>query len=112
MNEITIGASFKCSKNGGTVNVDYATKQITMANDAFLQKVQNIGTTTEVIGLDDVASPGYFYFKNLDPVGTVNAINIGLVTPGEFALVPSRQTVIYAKTDNAAANLLIAACEV
>ena len=114
-NEITIYGGINISKNSATISVPTISKQITMANTAMLQNVQNIGTSTEALTLDDVASPGYFLLKNLGP----DTIKVGNDSPptfitlknGEFAVFPSTLTAINAKAAATASNLMVVACE-
>ena len=112
-NEIQISAQLLCSKNGSSIACS-GSKTITMAGEPANKTTQIIGTTTEALALGDVSAPGYVYIKNND---ATNFVRIGLVTavtsgnalitllPGEFALFPTRQTVIYAIADTAACNV-------
>lgn len=111
-NEIQFSASLQVA-NGTTVSLN-ASASATMAGADFIAGTQAIGTTTEAITLGDVATPGYIMIKNTD---ATNFVQIGLATPvtagdafakllpGEFCLVPTRQTVIYALADTAPVNI-------
>jgi hypothetical protein len=118
-NEIVLTGGLNVTKSGVTVSAN-GSKTIDMSGDQLLGNVQIIGTVTEALSFVDVVTIGYVYVKNLD---TTNFIEIGLVTAvtsgnalitlkaGEFAVFPTRQTVIYAKADTAPCNLQIVMTE-
>jgi hypothetical protein len=117
-NEVTLTAGLSVTKDGTTLQ-GYVNKQITMSGTPKISNTQTIGTTTEQLVLGDIASMGYLYLKNLD---STNFVEIGLSTPvsganamikllpGEAAIIPTRQTTIYAKADTAAVALEVVAC--
>lgn len=55
-------------------------RQRTVADDTFIDIIQNIGITEEAISLGGLASIGTYCFKNLDPV---NFITIRKTTGGD-----------------------------
>lgn len=119
-NETTIVAQLTCTKSGVTVSGNPGSKVITMAGDQLFSNVQEIGTTTEQISLGEIATPGYVWLKNNDDTNFVEidlntpvASGTAFVTllPGEFCLLPTRMTTIYAKADTAAVNLAVVAVE-
>ena len=118
-NEITFSASLSVTRAGLTVSGS-TSLNVTMAGTEFMANLQSIGTITEAIDLQDLATPGYFYFKNTD---ANNFVEIGTATPvsganaflkllpGEASICMCRQTVIYAKADTGAVSLQIIAAE-
>lgn len=118
-NEITISAQLTVTKSGQTVSGS-ANLPITMAGDQMFSNVQEIGLTTEQVSLGEIATPGYIWLKNQDDT---NFVEIDLATPvtagsafckllpGECALIPTRQTTIYALADTATVNLAVVAVE-
>jgi hypothetical protein len=117
--EIQFNGALTVSKNGAVVSGS-ASLLVDMTGTNMIANVQNIGTSTEQITFGDVSTPGYAFFKNLDPT---NFVMIGLTTavtsgnamlkllPGECALCPTRQTVIYAIADTGACDLLVVIAE-
>ena len=116
-NEITCSASLAAAKSGAAIS-NSGSKQITMTANPMQSVVQNIGTTTEALVFGDIVAVKYLFIKNLD---ATNYIEVGLNTPvtqifakllaGEFALLPVGTSVIYAKANTAACNLLVAATD-
>lgn len=118
-NETNISAQLTCTKSGQTVSGS-GNLPITMAGDQPFSNVQPIGTSTEVIDLGSVSTIGYLWLKNQDDT---NFVQIDLATPvtsgsafckllpGEFCMVPTRQTTIYALADTAEVNLAVVAVE-
>ena len=54
---------------------------VTLSGSTAIGGVQTIGTTAEVIIMNDVTSPGYAYFRN---TGTTNFVELGTGTGGSF----------------------------
>ena len=117
-NETQLNLTLSNNKSGvfisGTVGLS-----ITMAGTNSISSVQNIGTATEVLVIGDVTTIGYLMVKNLD---TTNYVELDLNTPvagtafckllpGEACIIPTRQTVIYAKANTAACDCLVLAIE-
>ena len=118
-NEISFTASLSISKGG--VNISGSgSATVTMAGNNLLGTVQNIGAATEAIAIGDMTTPGYLWVKNLDAtnfiqIGLTNPVNAGnamvKLLPGEFALMPTRQTAIYALADTAPCDLEVVIVE-
>jgi hypothetical protein len=118
-NTISMASSMSVSNLGLTASVA-PTISVTQVGNAVLAGVQTIGATTEQISFGDVATPGYIFCKNLD---ATNFILISLVTPavsgtsfakllpGEFCLVPTRQTTVYAIADTSPCDLQVIIAE-
>ena len=118
-NEITLTAALSVVKSGVSISGQVNSKSITQAGDQSLGNVQIIGTSTEALTLGDVVTIGYLYLKNLD---STNFVEFDLNTPvagtafckllaGEAAVIPTRQTTIYAKADTANVNVNVVAIE-
>lgn len=117
-NEILTRATLNVTKNNAAISMD-GTKQMDMAGNTFIGNVQTVGLTTEALLLGDVSSMGYLFLKNLD---ATNFCMFSLVSPaasggafctlkaGEFAVIPTRQTTIYAIADTAPVNVQVGAC--
>lgn len=117
-NEISLQALLTTSKNGVTISGSVS-KAITQTGDQAIGNVQIIGTATEALVLGDVTTIGYIYLKNMD---ATNFVSFGLNTPvagdafckllpGEAAVIPTRQTTIYAIADTAPVNVNVVAVE-
>ncbi len=113
--EITIGTTLNANKNGASLNRNDST-QIDMAGSTFIQNVQTISASTGTVTLDmgSVTSPGFVRLKNVDPTnfvcfsltsGATASNAFCTLRPGEHALIPTRQTNIYARADTAAVNV-------
>ena len=114
--QVSIGAA------GGAVVGVATPAAINQVGTNSIGNVQNIGTTTEAIVLGDVTTIGYLMLINLD---ATNFVSVGLATPvttgpgnafakllpGEFCIIPTRQTVIYALADTAACDVFVVAIE-
>lgn len=81
-NEITLNLSLKVSKSylqhsetPGTITVDLSGTNATGGS-------QNIGTAAEAIVMNDVATAGYAFFRNLGPT---NYVELGTGTGTSFA---------------------------
>lgn len=117
--EITFSGSLSMVKTGLTIS-GTGSVVATLAGNTGIGTVQNIGTSTEAIAMGDVATPGYLFLKNQD---ATNYIQIGLTNPvsagdafltllaGEFAIVPTRQTSIYAIAVGGACDLQVVLTE-
>lgn len=101
------GTNAYATVTGGSTtafNVDQSTKRYT-------KKVVNVGTSEETIDLDDVSSPGYAYFKNLDgtnfvQLGASTGVYFARINADKGAIIPLDSGVtIYAKADTAAVDL-------
>jgi len=111
--EITLSGGLALQRNGTSLSVSLA-KNIDMTGNEYILGVQIIGITTEAIDLGDATTPGYMWFKNLDPT---NFVQLALATPvtganafakllpNEAFPIPCKQTVIYAMADTAPVSL-------
>jgi hypothetical protein len=118
-NEITFNAALAISIAGVSLSGS-GSKSVSIAGNNYFAQVQNIGLATEALDLGDLTTPGYLFLKNADPT---NFVQIGLTTPvtagnamvkllpGEFALIPTRQTVIYALADTGTVDLQVVLTE-
>ena len=83
-----------------------------MSGTRYIDNVQNIGTTAEALGVGDVGTAGWAYFKNLD---LTNYVEIGRdisgfqafikLLPGEACVVRLGTSAPYAKANTAAIDL-------
>lgn len=115
-NEITLSASLVLNKSGQSISGTVSGLAITQSGTNNIGSVQNIGTTSEALSFGDVATPGYLFLKNLDSTNFVNfdlnnpavaGTSFCKLLPGECALIPTRQTAIYAKADTAACDVYV-----
>lgn len=116
-NEISLTAALAHTRSGTTVQGSTGIA-ITQSGSTRIASVQTIGATSEAIALGDV-TPRYAYFKNLD---ATNFVYIGYQTactsanaflkllPGEAAVCPLAQAVLYALADTAPVNLEVILC--
>jgi hypothetical protein len=82
-NEITVSVQFSATKGGLKVSKDDAAT-FDMSGNNYAAGAPTIGTTEEALQMQDVATAGWAYFKNLD--GS-NYIEIGRVDGGTFRAV-------------------------
>lgn len=124
MATITLNGSLQVSIGtaGGAISSVASPAAITQVGTNSIGNVQNIGTTTEQIIYGDVTTIGYLMIQNLD---ATNFVSIGLATPvttgpgnafakllpGEFLIIPTRQTTVYALADTAACDVMVTAVE-
>jgi hypothetical protein len=120
MATISFSGSLSVTDGGTVVVKGSGSETATQSGAQLLSNVQIIGTTTEALLLGDVTTIGWLYLENLD---STNFVRVGLATPvtsgdafltipaGQFALVPTRQTTIYAIADTANVNLRVVAVE-
>ena len=117
---IRLAVELKLDTANGTSRLAPSALSITQVGAQKIANVQIVGTTTEALVLGDVTTIGYLALTNLD---ATNFVQIGLATPvdasnafckllpGESALIPTRQTTIYALADTASVNLDVLAIE-
>lgn len=113
--EITLQAALKATKGFLSIAKD-KTVRIDLSGTAFMNAVQNIGTTYEQIVIPaEIATAGCAFFRNLD---ATNYVEVGVVVaatfypllklkPGEVAVCRLATTTFYAKANTAAVNLEI-----
>lgn len=82
------------------------------ASDILIDKQLSIGTSEEQIELDDVASPGEVYIRNLDDTNYVRAgATTGQyatrVLAGRFAFFPLEGTTLFVIADTASVSVRI-----
>lgn len=121
-NEITVKVQLKVAKNGATIDTTSLSKAITMAGNGMLENVQTITSTTSQLNFGGVTAIGHLCVVNVETSGT-DRVNLSQATPaassgawahigfGDFALVPTRQNTVYAKTDVGSVKVLVAACD-
>jgi hypothetical protein len=108
-NELQISVNGSYNKNGAA-DIFNGSAQVTITSNAITGGIISIGTGDEVIGLGDIGTIGYVFFKNLDAVNFVVVGNNGSDYPlklkaGESCLVRWNAAAIHAKADTAACNL-------
>lgn len=78
---------------------------------------QNVGTSEETLDFGDIASPGWYLIKNLDPtnyvqIGPATTVYQDKLLPGTFTMGYLSSSTLYAKANTAACNVLIFVLEV
>lgn len=118
-NEISIAASLSCTISGLSVSGS-GSKSISIAGTEYLASVQTVGTSAEAVAMADVGTPGYLFVKNNDSTNFVYASlnaapdasnSFAKLLPGEFLLIPTRQTTIYLKADTSPCSCQIVLTE-
>jgi hypothetical protein len=117
-NTISFSASLSLSGPGLQLLASGSLANIAQAGTDGIEATMATSVTTSTITIGAVTTIGYLFVKNMDAVDT---IRIGLATPvssgnaavtllpGEFCLLPTRQTVWYAiATANTPALLALA----
>ena len=116
-NEISISASLSSSKTGLTV-AGSGSINVTQTAAAMLAAIQSIGTSSEAVDIGDIADLAYLFVKN---ESLVNFVYLSLVSPptvsnsfakllpGEFALVPCKQELVYGLADTTACDCQVVA---
>ena len=114
-NEIALAGGLTVAKNSAQISMS-GSKTVDMAGNPFISNIQIIGTTSEQLVFGDVTAPGYLFLKNLD---TTNYCMVSLVSPvvsatafctlkaGEFLVLPTRQTTVYAIANSAPVNVQV-----
>src|SRR4051812_503069 len=117
--EISFSAYLSANKNSVAVASGSLTKTNDMTGDQMFANVQIVGTSAEALAMNDVATLGLLFVRNMDATNFVQlALDSGMTNkfaklkPGEFCLVPvDPSATIYAKADTAACNLQVVAVE-
>lgn len=113
-NEIKISSQLRFIKGGVKITVGTANHYVDVSGDHSVHNTQEIGTNAEALGVGEIGTVGYCWFRNMD--GT-NFVEIGYNDVGGFMNViklkageecgPVRlgQDAPYAKADTAAVDL-------
>jgi len=112
--ELTVTTGWAYSKNGRDRQLIGTANQYDVSGNPVLENVQSIGFAThEAIEVGEVATPGFFYAKNLDDE---NFVEIGIddsgsfvpfvkLLPGETAQLFLSAITLYAQADTGAVLL-------
>ncbi len=74
-NELTVTGSISFTKLPvSLISMSEPGKTFDVAGAKYVRGVQNIGIAAEAILLGDVATPGWFFIKNLDPTNFVQIL--------------------------------------
>jgi hypothetical protein len=110
--ELTINAGLTFTKApAASQNVAVSPTTFDVTGSKFTRGVQEIGTSPEVIGLDDIGTPGWFYIKNLDDTNYVEILDATdgaaclKLKPGEFAIGRFGSAAPAANADTAACDI-------
>jgi hypothetical protein len=118
-NSISFSAGLNLSGTGISLSGNGSASAVQAGTNA-IEDTTALSTTTSQISIGSIVTMGYLYVKNLD---ATNNVRIGLVTPvtsgnafvtlqpGEFTIIPTRQTVIYAISVAATPQILVLAVE-
>jgi hypothetical protein len=120
-NEIQVSLSLTVSKNGASATASESITQ-TMSGDQFLNSVQIIGTSNEVLNFGDVTAGGWVVCKNLDATNYVeifldsgNAQLVAKLLPGASGAGEACKfkpgAAVYARANTAPVNLQVFTCE-
>jgi hypothetical protein len=112
-NELTIATSLSYTKSPvSTVALNEAGKTISVNGIKYVRGVQAIGTAAEAIDLGDVATPGWFFLRNLDSTNYVDILTqvaggaaFLRLKPGELAIGRFAVAAPAAQANGAAVNL-------
>jgi hypothetical protein len=114
-NEVNWSVSLSANKNGAGISGS-GSNSITMSGDTMIENVQTVGTSAELIVLEDVDSPSQILLKNLDATNYVEiALDSGMTNkfakllPGEALLIRPSSATLYARANTAACNVLVVA---
>lgn len=80
-NEISLVLRLTVEKGNFQQAINPGTLTVTMSGTTAAGGVQAIGTTAEAIGVTDVSTCGYAYFRNTD---ATNFVELGTGTGGSF----------------------------
>ena len=118
-NEISLSASVSSTKNNVTISLS-ASKSVDQSGNNAAMLIQSVGTSTEALSFGaDIGNVGFVLVKNTDAANYVEfdtqtpigANPFSRLNPGEFFLIPTRQTsTLYGKANTAACNVAIMAC--
>lgn len=111
--EISFSVSLKATKSSFVLPQHSTADTVDMATAGQAGGVQTVGTTHETIGVTDLSTPGWSYFKNLD---TTNYVELGRdvsasfypfvkLLPGEACVLRLGTTAPYAKANTASVKL-------
>jgi len=110
--EITVTMSLLALKGSVTATMSDSAKAYDMTGTKVLHNVQNVGfAAEEALGMGDITSPSWAYFRNLD---ATNFVEIRAATgesdliklkPGEHACFPLVATAPFVQADTAAVDL-------
>lgn len=118
-NNITFSGSLALSGTGIAMSGSGSGTATQVGTNA-IEETTSLSTTTSQISIGSIVNMGYLFVKNMD---TTNNVRIGLATPvnagnafaelkpGEFCVVPTRQTVIYAIAAAGTPEILAVAVE-
>lgn len=113
-NELTLNTSLALNKGGATPSVaGTRNAQYTVAGFRYVRGLQSVGTSEEALGIGELASLGYAWFKNLDGTNFVTiktgtgGVNMVKIKAGETAVFRfgSGVTAPFAIADTAAVKL-------
>jgi len=113
-NEVTVTASISVDESSIVQAISEAGVTFDLANTAvtkYVDGVQDIATTETAIDMGDVASPGWFFAKNLDATNFIELFAATVETafakllPGEFIMGKLSAVAPTAKADTAACAL-------
>jgi hypothetical protein len=112
-NEITIASSLT-AKNGSLTVTQEANTRADQTNKGGVQKIQNIGTSEEVVSLTGVTAARAILIKNLDATNFVDIgpesggamVGFARLKAGENCMLPLKPSVVVrAKADTAAVDI-------
>lgn len=113
-NEITLQGTLQISNGDFKQDWRPGSIQVTQTTQAMAGGIQSIGTSAEALGVTDVATPGYSFFRNLD---ATNFVTIGTyvsstyypclkLKAGEYGIVRlDGSKTFYAQADTATVKL-------
>lgn len=113
-NELTVSLTLQFAKgNVASVGFVKSNLQFTVAGQKYVRTVQNIGTSIEALAMGEVATPGWYFFFNLDATNYVEILTAiaGVaflkLKPGEAAVgrLPTAITAPAAQANTGAVNL-------
>lgn len=108
-NELNISGALRFVKSPNQTVESIATAIISITGTKYVVGVQSIGTSDEVVAIDDIGTAGFCLVKNLDSSNYIEIGADGTTYPikllaGEFALFRINGT-LHAKANTAACNL-------
>lgn len=111
-NEITLNLKVSVLKGYLSHTENPGTQSVTMNGSNASGGVQAIGTSGEALGVTDVTTPGYAFFRNTDTTnyvelgtGTTTFVSFAKLKAGESAILRLGTTAPTARANTAAVNL-------
>jgi hypothetical protein len=80
-NEITVNSGINIQKGNLSFQLPLNTITADLTGTRVIRNVQNVGTTFEALAVNDVATAGWAYFRNLS---TTNFVEIGVEVSATF----------------------------